>query len=75
MLSIVPTPPILDEMLDGLNRGKAVTVEPLNVTFFNSRQLIESERYIFAKDNNFGLAKQMLGDDSGFAAAPVPKVL
>jgi hypothetical protein len=56
--SILRPPAILEEMLSAISVGEPIRAEPLNVTFYNSLQVAQSERYIFAEYSKFKLAKR-----------------
>jgi hypothetical protein len=50
--------------------GYLQVAEPVNVMFFNSLQVAQSERYLFAEHDNFELALQMLRDNPRFKEGP-----
>lgn len=55
LFSVVPVPAVLNEILEATSAGEPMRAEPVNVVFFNSLQVAQSERYVFAEDNNFDL--------------------
>ena len=73
--SLLPPPAILNETLSAISGGEPIRAEPINVTFYNSLQVAQSERYIFAEYNNFKLAEQMLKDNPQFRQGPKPSVV
>src|SRR5205823_12647186 len=42
-------PAAVEEMLNGISAGEPIRAEPVNVMFFNSLQVAQSERYLFAE--------------------------
>jgi hypothetical protein len=73
--SILRPPAILEEMLSAISVGEPIRAEPLNVTFYNSLQVAQSERYIFAEYSKFKLAEQMLSDNPQFRQGPKPSIV
>jgi hypothetical protein len=65
----------VEEMLNGISAGEAIRTEAVNVAFFNSLQVVQSERYLFAEDNDFELAMRMLRDNPQFREGPKPQVV
>ena len=44
------------------NQGRAVMVQPENVVFLNSLQVAFSSRFVFSRDGDFGLVREMLAE-------------
>jgi len=68
-------PAAVEEMLNGISAGEPIRAEPVNVMFFNSLQVAQSERYLFSEHDNFELALQMLRDNPRFKEGPKPQVV
>jgi hypothetical protein len=68
-------PGALQEILEGISAGEPIRAEAVNIMFFNSLQVAQSERYLFAEHANFDLALEMLRDNPRFKEGPKPQVV
>lgn len=60
----------LHEIMRGFDSGTPVTLSPENVRFLNALQVSFAERFIYASEESFILATQMIEDDAAFKVGP-----
>jgi hypothetical protein len=51
------------EIIKAIKTGQPLNAKPENVEFFNSLQILYSERFVFSSQNDFSLLKDMLKTD------------
>lgn len=56
---------IARDFLNAVESGQPTQMDPENVKFLNSLQVIGAERFLFSADGDFSLAEEMLSDHPG----------
>lgn len=65
-----PLAPLAKALIEAVDGGKALPYVPDNVMNFNSLQIAHAERYVFSKDGNFDLAREMISKDQSLRGGP-----
>ena len=58
-----------------IRRKIPIEIKPEVIENLNSLQVYNSERFVFSKENDFKLAKQMINENSRFKNGPRPEVI